>query len=252
MSFTFEARTLLELGKELISSDEVALYELIKNSVDAGSPKVEILVNVVLTHSDFKEALARLQEEEQPVDDVLDYIQSCLINSDRNDAQRLMTALRAEKDPEEFTQALRRLYDELNTIEVRDTGDGMSLADLNDVFLRVGTRSRRIENLQGAKNLGDKGIGRLSAMRLGDRLRVKTSREGELHWNLLEIDWTLFSHDSRKLIQEIAIEPVIGEEKFQATEKGTSIRDLGAAGRLERGSLRRHPAGSYRQDGRSV
>ena len=38
MSFSFEARTLLELGKELISTDEVALYELIKNAVDAQSP----------------------------------------------------------------------------------------------------------------------------------------------------------------------------------------------------------------------
>ena len=39
MNFSFEARTLLELGKELISSDEVALYELIKNAVDAGRPR---------------------------------------------------------------------------------------------------------------------------------------------------------------------------------------------------------------------
>ena len=39
-SFTFSARTILELGKELISSDEVALYELIKNGVDAGSKTI--------------------------------------------------------------------------------------------------------------------------------------------------------------------------------------------------------------------
>jgi len=45
------------LGKELISSDEVALYELIKNAVDARSPKVEILIKVQLTHSDLKEAM---------------------------------------------------------------------------------------------------------------------------------------------------------------------------------------------------
>ena len=37
MSFKFAARTILELGKELISSDEVALHELIKNAVDAKS-----------------------------------------------------------------------------------------------------------------------------------------------------------------------------------------------------------------------
>ena len=52
MTFKFSARTLLELGKELISSDEIALYELIKNAVDAQSPRVEIFVNVQLCNSD--------------------------------------------------------------------------------------------------------------------------------------------------------------------------------------------------------
>jgi hypothetical protein len=37
MSFRILARTILELGAELISSDGVALYELIKNGIDAGS-----------------------------------------------------------------------------------------------------------------------------------------------------------------------------------------------------------------------
>jgi hypothetical protein len=35
MTFNIKARVLLELGAELISSDGIALYELIKNSVDA-------------------------------------------------------------------------------------------------------------------------------------------------------------------------------------------------------------------------
>jgi signal transduction histidine kinase len=223
VSFTFEARTLLELGKELISSDEVALYELIKNAVDAQSPKVEILLKIHLTHSDFKEAIARVEEEEKPLGEVIDYVQSCLIDPSSPDAQRMMTAIRGAADEEMFVERLSEIYNEVNTIEVRDTGDGMSLVDLNDVFLRVGTRSRRSENLTGARNLGDKGIGRLSAMRLGDRLRVKTSRTGERNWNLLDIDWTLFSHDTRKLIQEIDLEPILGEEKFEASEKGTSI-----------------------------
>lgn len=223
MSFTFEARTLLELGKELISSDEVALYELIKNAVDARSPRVEILVNVQLIHTDFKEALARLREEQRPISDVADYIQSCLADPQSADGTRLMKALRSADSAQKFEERLCALYAELNTIEVRDTGEGMSLADLNDVFLRVGTRSRRSENLGGARNLGDKGIGRLSAMRLGDRLCVKTSRSGEKHWNLLDIDWTLFSHDTRKSIEEIDIEPELGEEKPTPADQGTSV-----------------------------
>ncbi|PDT64007.1 hypothetical protein CO683_40930 [Bradyrhizobium ottawaense] len=42
--FRFAPRALLKLGKEPISTDEVAIYELIKNGIDAGS---------VVTHSDF-------------------------------------------------------------------------------------------------------------------------------------------------------------------------------------------------------
>lgn len=223
MSFTFEARTLLELGKELISSDEVALYELIKNAVDAQSPRVEILINAQLSYTDFKESIARLEEEHRPLPEVVDYVQSCLAEPDDAKSVRLMQALRAATTAADFISVLQSFYVDLNTIEVRDTGDGMSLVDLREIFLRVGTRSRRTENLAGARNLGDKGIGRLSAMRLGERLRVKTSRAGETHWNLLDIDWSLFSHDNRMSIDEIPIEPVIGEEKFSPDEKGTSI-----------------------------
>lgn len=222
MSFTFEARTLLELGKELISSDEVALYELIKNAVDAGSPKVEILVDVCLTHSDYVEARSRI-EDGKPLSDIRDYLQSALIDDQRDRARQFMGRIPIDGDRERFSAALADAYGELNSIEVRDTGSGMTLQDLRDVFLRIGTRSRRTENVAGAKNLGDKGIGRLSAMRLGDRLRVKTSTAGEERWNLLDIDWTLFSHDTRKTVDEITVEPVLGEQKFSAADRGSSI-----------------------------
>ena len=78
MSFKFSARTLLELGKELISSDEVALYELIKNAVDAQSPRVEIIVNVQLRNSDYREAVAQIREEEKSPAEVRDFIRGKL------------------------------------------------------------------------------------------------------------------------------------------------------------------------------
>jgi hypothetical protein len=48
MAFKVQARTLLQLGAELISSDAIALFELIKNAFDAGSPEVHIDVVVRL------------------------------------------------------------------------------------------------------------------------------------------------------------------------------------------------------------
>ena len=41
--------------------------------------------------------------------------------------------------------------------------------------------------------LGEKGIGRLSAMRLGERLRVETARQDDKRINVLDIDWSLFN-----------------------------------------------------------
>lgn len=44
MHFKITARTILQLGAELISSDAIAFYELIKNAFDAGSKTVEVRI----------------------------------------------------------------------------------------------------------------------------------------------------------------------------------------------------------------
>ena len=224
MSFRFSARSLLALGQELISSDEVALYELIKNAVDAESSRVEIIVNVQLRGSHYREALQRVEEGSSP-SKVGDFILRQLANPKSVDSITLLDELRSSSR-KEYLDNLKRLYETLNYIEVRDSGHGMSLKELSDVFLRIGTSSRRRDNLAGARHLGDKGIGRLSAMRLGNRLRVKTSRNTDRYWNLLDIDWTRFFHDDDDDIDAdaITIEPEIGDEKTEPAEHGTTIR----------------------------
>ena len=226
MTFTFEARTLLELGRELISTDEVALYELIKNAVDAKSPRVEIAVQLRLKSSDFKEVIGLFEEGGDYADTrkrATLLLERSLIDPTHADALALLSKLKMS-DFDEFASELKGFYGSANFLEVRDTGEGMSLDDLKDVFLRIGTRSRREQNAAGAQNLGDKGIGRLSAMRLGDRLTVRTSKAGESHWNILDIDWSLFSHDSRQRVEEIEIEPRAGEKKTRPDESGTVMR----------------------------
>ena len=223
MTFKFAARTILELGKELISSDEVALYELIKNAVDARSPRVEIAVSVQLTHSSYRETVARVTEKGQKRE-VMDYLRGALVDPDSEDSRELLTDLSESDTRRTFLESLESFYNSTNYVEVRDTGHGMSLADLTNVFLRIGTHSRRTENLAGAKNLGDKGIGRLSTMRLGDRLQVKTTKSGEQYWNLLEIDWAAFSSDDDIDADAIKLEPEVGEEKLDPDQQGTTIR----------------------------
>jgi signal transduction histidine kinase len=230
MAFKFAARTLLELGKELISSDEVALYELIKNSVDAGShkespSKIEIEAQVVLPHSAYSQALESLAEGVNP-EEVLKAIRARVISTaPKAPVEQFLGGLeRNLSRGTRFRTALISLYAQHNWIEVRDTGKGMTFQELDDVFLTVGTRSRRSDNIKGARYLGDKGVGRLSTMRLGDRLLVHSTTAGQTFWGRIRINWSLFSHDSEVPLEEIKIEPTQGLTKGNPNTSGTIIR----------------------------
>jgi signal transduction histidine kinase len=224
MGFKFAARTLLELGKELISSDEVALYELIKNSIDARSEVVVIVFNICMLRSHFDEAIDALAKK-KPLDEIRTRLKGQLLpNSDIDGRASIVNAIDGAKNPASFHKALETAYASNNWIEVRDEGVGMSLHELNDVYLTVGTRAKRKENILGASHLGDKGVGRLSAMRLGEQVSVVTSKAGESHFNTLYIDWALFGHEVEGEVGDIAIDPERGELKASAHEHGTVIR----------------------------
>ena len=147
-----------------------------------------------------------------------------MINSDDSECARLLAELNRAVDRKKYQKVLDDHYVRLNTIAIKDSGEGMSHEDLEKVYLRIGTRHRRRQNEGGAIKLGDKGIGRLSAMRLGDKLVVETTRAGEKHWNILEVDWSLFSHSEDMLVQDIEVAPELGEQKDDPDESGTTIR----------------------------
>ena len=224
MNFSFEARTLLELGKELISTDEVALYELIKNAVDAGSPKVEIDVRSRLAYTDYREAVRQLRESGKALSEVTAFIRGKMEEDESGRCEKCLAELDRTTDRGTYGERLDAHYAQLNSIEIRDIGEGMSFSELSDVYLRIGTRHRRRQNEGGATKLGDKGIGRLSAMRLGDFLTVETTKAGEQHWNVLDVDWGVFSHFKDMLVQDIEVAPERGRTKRHRNDHGTTIR----------------------------
>ena len=225
MAFRFAARALLELGKELISSDEVAIYELIKNAVDAGSEAVHLDVQILISHSAFQRGMDLLQEGSTAA-----AVKQCLINAvDKSAPDDVRDAFIEEVNDaptsrHRFQEEMQRLYNEYCWIEISDTGHGMSLSQLDKVFLTIGTRSRRAENDTGAQFLGDKGVGRLSAMRLGNGLQVTTTRAGERFWSELHIDWGVFTHESEQEVSEVHVAPARGERKENISEQGTQVR----------------------------
>jgi signal transduction histidine kinase len=234
MAFKVSARVLLQLGAELISSDAIAFYELIKNAFDAQSPKVEVRIVIRIPFIFYKQAIEELSiaiENSVNEDDGLFDIKQMILSKVDHEAYKAEDFTGIVNQAETLTE-LQIALEESNYISFKDWGTGMSLAELEEIYLTIGTRSRQKERqlkLSTTQNkldrplLGEKGIGRLSVMRLGDGLKVKTSKTGEKNFNLLEIDWSLFSHNSDTLIESIDIKPTVGKQKKEASISGTTI-----------------------------
>ena len=152
-----KARLLRTLGVDLISSDKVALIELVKNSYDADASVV-----LIRFHGPLDEGMGR--------------------------------------------------------VEIWDDGHGMGVVTLQRSWLDIATdtKTRRPRSDGGRRVLGEKGIGRLAAARLGEEMMLVTRMSKADEVKLL-IDWTDFDREDAYLDQiEVAWE-VGAPDVFSAT-----------------------------------
>lgn len=236
MSFRVTARTVLQLGAELISSDSVAFYELIKNAFDAGSHIVFIDVCVRMDHSAYLSHSNALRDSMAESKFALDDHRRRIL-ADIDPAAPEVDDLIGRIEQARLFPTLSQCLEEANYIQLRDQGHGMSVQDLEEIFLTIGTphrrrqRSRRIRAVSSDGGdsttlrpiLGEKGLGRLSAMRLGWRLDISTTTKGDKRWNRLQIDWRQFTDDSL-LVEDVSISPQYGALKQDLSQSGTRIR----------------------------
>jgi signal transduction histidine kinase len=251
--FRITARTVLELGAELISSDIIAFYELVKNGFDAEArlgvaPErrrgVDIRFDIVLPRHAYlkiQEQIAAatklLATQEDPAKAAADRLQvlkaeiveAFLMNASQAARDAYAARLADAESLADLSAKLEEAQSAFNTITVSDRGSGMSQEDLESAFLVIGTASRKkdVEAAlsAGAKKspyLGEKGIGRLSAMRLGERLQVVTARSDDTHLNLLQINWRAFG-DMEAMLDQIPVTPEVGGAKPSADWCGTDI-----------------------------
>ena len=239
--FKICARTVLELGAELISSDVIAFYELIKNAFDAGSPNgAEIRFEIAIRRNEYLKYRRRAMEGSADIDRLKTDVENALnLSAPPDSLDRFRTSINEVNDIEGFIEALDAAYAVENRIIVSDEGTGMSSQDLIDNYLVIGTASRKraidaalaelAPDDHRAPFLGEKGIGRLSAMRLGDRLTVETARESDRRLNLLNIDWSAFDNLDA-MLDEIDVVPELSGTKPEPGWSGTRliIGDLGA------------------------
>lgn len=231
---------MLELGSELISSDIIAFYELIKNAFDAGSRTgADVQFRIAMRKNDYlriRDKAQSLSEEKaskayrtEQLQDLIKRVDAHLDPSVGSDVVAKFSAtVGASENLNDFVHRLDASYDEHNSIEISDTGGGMSLSEINSNFLTLGTPARKREvdkilTLGGSKiPLGEKGIGRLSAMRLGQRLKLETARSEDARLNVLEIDWRAFENLDA-MIGDIKIEPRKGLQKQSEKWQGTKL-----------------------------
>lgn len=224
MAFTISARTILELGKELISSDDVALYELIKNAIDAGSTLTKVHVQAILPASAVRREMEAFTRTKSVANSISNITKAFFPTAPKELVDDFLSRLTGHHENEQrYKKKLAAAFEEFNWIRVIDDGHGMSGDDIRKIYLRIGTRSRREANSMGSAYLGDKGVGRLSAMRLGDRLHLITTKEGESSWNELDVPWDMFSHDSDDDLDKIKLSPVVGKAKGDAKVHGTTV-----------------------------
>jgi signal transduction histidine kinase len=245
MPVVFKARVLLELGAELISSDAVALYELIKNSLDANSGRVTLTVQMVSQPS-ARRALVKKWSAASVKWDVDTFRAEVVEHLEPSANQASKSAFLSLIDFSSASASLASLEKaafELNQISVSDKGDGMDDEALIRCYLTIGTPERLLEKSKLIEEgqdegkripLGEKGIGRLAAMRIGRHVTVTSSIEAKPLQYQLVLDWRPIFNNPSLGLEALDFAPV--EDGQKKEPKGTSIviRDIQSDWNLEK------------------
>lgn len=143
-------RVIKHLGKDLITTSEVAVVELIKNSIDAKASNVNLML--------FENG-------------------SMLKDMEGSSIPVLMG---------DISELVPHTFFDKPLLIVEDNGKGMDSFQLDKGFLEIGTD---LKNNNGETTLGEKGIGRLAVQRLGKCLLVESASESESFATLTFINW---------------------------------------------------------------
>ena len=158
--FRPRARLIKTIGEELISNDNVAITELVKNSYDAESPIVDITISGVVKE---KKVTKRIGRKESTVNEY--YI---------------------DKDKA--------------TIIIYDQGKGMDFDTIQHAWMEPATNFKKKEENKSIKRKfsGEKGIGRFASAKLSSKLELVTKQKNKDEI-VVKFDWNDFSNEEAYL-----------------------------------------------------
>jgi signal transduction histidine kinase len=211
------SHVLVQLGSELVTDVEQAILECVKNAYDADAPGclIEIETREVGSLIETGSA-AKLRGFDQPFETVtVEFL-------DRAGHPLATTVAESERIKRKLTYTGR--------ITIEDKGDGLSPDQLQTSWLVISRSSKRgvpgakkAKTAKGRTPLGDKGLGRLGTMKLGDILRIETTTATSNPVAVVQFRWA--DCESAKTVDEIPIflDQLPNDEGF----KGTRISVLG-------------------------
>lgn len=150
-------RIINHLGKDLITTSDVAVTELIKNSLDAKASDIRLHI-----FNDFLEVQNKNLFQFEISNEILIFLKDNIMS-----------------------QAI---------FVVEDNGKGMNEEQLNKGFLEIGTGIKLKER---DAMLGEKGIGRLATQRLGSSLLIETASSDENYATITYINWNEIGHSRK-------------------------------------------------------
>ncbi len=192
-SLRVDAHVLVQLGKELVTDVEQAILECVKNAYDADAPGCLIKVRtedqgVLEEDGEF----ARLGKFCRPAENVSVSLQH---------ANGRAISLAEDGTPTENVGPNVRVQRRLQwtgSILIEDQGAGLSEQQVRDSWLVISSSAKRARAADNRKQktaekrripLGDKGLGRLGTMKLGDILEVQTASGGSSSLSNVRFRW---------------------------------------------------------------
>ncbi|MBR1290164.1 ATP-binding protein [Bradyrhizobium ottawaense] len=178
LELRIDTRVVRQLGAELITDPEQALLELVKNSYDADADRCRVQID-----TSAKEYFAEGKRMEAP---------PVASNDVSSEAPTALTG----------------------RITIEDDGPGITLEEIKARWLLISGSEKRPDSgmvksstKKGRTPLGDKGIGRLGTMRLGDCVQFVSRPKGSTkEASGVEFQWSEF--DAAKTLNQVPVREV--------------------------------------------
>ena len=213
------AHVLVQLGSELVTDVEQAILECVKNAYDADSIGCRIDINTRETGEQTETASA---SKLRMFDKSTDTVTVTLANA----KGEVLNPKSVTGDDELITRHLKYT----GRITIADSGDGLTSDQLRDSWLVISRSSKRgkpgdpkTKTKKGRTPLGDKGLGRLGSMKLGDILRIETATASSEPISMAQFRWA--DCESARTVDEIPV--FISQLQNDANFKGTRVSVLG-------------------------